>query len=89
MMLSTADPNMMNIINDRLNKERVSMSSNLSVSSSGSSGSGAGTATFPMNLHHLLGDASIHGFDDVISWMPGGQAFRVHDPHRFAEEIMP
>ena len=92
MMLSIADPSMMNVINDRLNKDRANnanMSGNVSVSSGTSSGSGAAAQTFPMTLHHLLSDAGIHGFDDVVSWMPGGQAFRVHDSQRFAEEVMP
>jgi hypothetical protein len=65
------------------------MSGNLSVASGGSYNSSGAAPTFPMTLHHLLSDSGIRGFDDVISWMPGGQAFRVHDPHRFAEEIMP
>ena len=94
-MLSMADPSMMNLINDRLNKDRASasslnnMSSNLSVSSGGSSGSEQKMAQFPITLHHLLSDASIQGFDDVISWLPGGTAFKIHDPKRFTEEIMP
>ncbi|KAG7347832.1 HSF-type DNA-binding protein [Nitzschia inconspicua] len=77
---------MMNFINDRLNKERSNSSSNLSVSSSGS---GTAVPSFAITLHTLLTDAEALGFDDVICWLPGGQAFKVLDSHRFATEIMP
>jgi hypothetical protein len=86
-MVSLVQPNMMYLINDQLNTERNnSSSSNLSLSSAGSS---IAAPTFPNTLHALLTDAEAMGFDDVVCWLPGGQAFKVLDPHRFAAEIMP
>jgi HSF-type DNA-binding len=40
---------------------------------------------FPWKLHLLLerSDASI------VSWMPDGKSFLIHDKERFAEELMP
>lgn len=34
---------------------------------------------FPLKLHKLLNDAESKGFQSVISWAPGGKAFRIHD----------
>jgi HSF-type DNA-binding len=44
---------------------------------------------FPQALHKLLDDASINGFDDIISWDSHGRSFRIQDPPRFVEEVMP
>jgi heat shock transcription factor 4 len=42
-----------------------------------------------MKLHGMLTDSEVHGFDDVVGWLPGGRSFKVVDPTRFAREIMP
>jgi hypothetical protein len=45
--------------------------------------------TFPMVLHKMLDDCETIGFHDVVGWMPGGQVFKIHDPERFAAEVLP
>jgi hypothetical protein len=44
---------------------------------------------FPFKLHHLLEEADRLGFDDIVSWVPTGDGFRVHNPKAFAAVIMP
>jgi hypothetical protein len=44
---------------------------------------------FPSLLHAMLDDADSRGHADIISWQPHGRAFRIHDPTRFAQEILP
>jgi hypothetical protein len=46
-------------------------------------------STFPMKLHAMLSDSEGRKFDDVVAWLPGGRSFKVLDPVRFADEIMP
>jgi hypothetical protein len=45
--------------------------------------------TFPVKLHKLLHAAEQNGKTDLISWLPDGQKFKVHDKERFAAELMP
>eukprot|EP00339_Tiarina_fusa_P023704 CAMPEP_0117060292 /NCGR_PEP_ID=MMETSP0472-20121206/41904_1 /TAXON_ID=693140 ORGANISM="Tiarina fusus, Strain LIS" /NCGR_SAMPLE_ID=MMETSP0472 /ASSEMBLY_ACC=CAM_ASM_000603 /LENGTH=168 /DNA_ID=CAMNT_0004778379 /DNA_START=34 /DNA_END=537 /DNA_ORIENTATION=+ len=45
--------------------------------------------TFPLKLHQLICDANENGYEDVISWLPDGKKFKVHDRTKFANEIMP
>ena len=44
---------------------------------------------FPFLLHALLDDAEKHGFDDIISWVPGGKGFRIHDRDKLESRILP
>jgi hypothetical protein len=44
---------------------------------------------FPRKLHLMLEDAENNDFEDVVSWVQGGAAFKVHDNNKFVEEIMP
>ena len=44
---------------------------------------------FPWKLHRLLDDAEKHGFESIVSWLPEGDAFKVHNRMRFASQIMP
>jgi hypothetical protein len=44
--------------------------------------------TFPFRLHRLLEDAPALGFDAIVSWMPSGKAFKVHNTKLFEKEIM-
>ena len=44
---------------------------------------------FPDKLHALLKDAGRLGFEDIISWHDDGVSFKVHDPKRFSQEIIP
>lgn len=43
---------------------------------------------FPWKLHQLLEDVACHGYDDIVSWLPGGQSFRVHNEHEFTMHIL-
>lgn len=58
-------------------------SSNTSTSSTQAGGS------FPLRLHTMLDDAQEKGFDYVVSWKHNGTAFKVHDPDKFVETVLP
>jgi hypothetical protein len=47
------------------------------------------SGSFPQILYDVLQDAETKGFTDVISWLPDGTGFKVHDSKRFTEEIAP
>ena len=44
---------------------------------------------FPYRLHRMLEDVERAGKQDVVSWMPCGQSFKVHKISRFVNEIVP
>jgi hypothetical protein len=46
-------------------------------------------AQFPWKLHELLTQAEKNGNDAIISWLPGTDAFKVHNKQKFATEILP
>ncbi|OEU08623.1 hypothetical protein FRACYDRAFT_196221, partial [Fragilariopsis cylindrus CCMP1102] len=37
----------------------------------------------------MLELADQEGFDNIVSWLPDGRSFKVHDPSEFVEQIMP
>jgi hypothetical protein len=43
---------------------------------------------FPWKLHRLLDAADEKGIAGIVSWMPDGRSFKVHNKHAFEEEIM-
>ena len=45
--------------------------------------------TFPWKLHAMLEMADQKGFREIVSWLPDGNGFKVHDPAVFVEKIMP
>lgn len=45
--------------------------------------------SFPLKLQRILDQLERDGQDDVLSWLPHGRAFIVHDVERFVEEILP
>jgi HSF-type DNA-binding len=45
--------------------------------------------TFPHQLHAMLNEAELQGFQDVISWMPLGDAFIIRKPTVFTDRILP
>ena len=57
--------------------------------SDSSSTTSASSSLFPSKLHAMINDAAKKGFDEVVCWLPGGQVFKVLDPARFTEEVMP
>ena len=54
-----------------------------------SSSAAVAAGSFPQKLHRMLCDAPSAGFEDVCAWVVNGTAFRIHDPQRFVEEVMP
>ena len=42
---------------------------------------------FPLKLHEMLSQEFDN--EDIVSWLPHGKAFRVHNPKEFAAMIMP
>lgn len=44
--------------------------------------------TFPCKIYSLLEDAATFGFEDIISWQPGGKSFKVHKLDVFSNTIM-
>jgi hypothetical protein len=45
--------------------------------------------TFPFKLHSVLEDATTGGLEDIISWIGGGIAFKVHNHKAFVDKITP
>ena len=43
---------------------------------------------FPSKLHDLLSFAHENGHDSIISWLPHGRSFKIHDPNRFEQTLM-
>lgn len=54
-----------------------------------SSRSSGGDGTYIKKLHEMLEDAEKDGNQRIVSWMPHGRAFRVHQEDEFVEQIMP
>lgn len=44
---------------------------------------------FPWKLHQLLEECERNGDAHVISWLPDGKAFKVHERQEFSNRIMP
>jgi hypothetical protein len=45
---------------------------------------------FPWRLHEMLdNEAGIEGFSSIVSWLPDGNSFKVHDQKAFVSQIMP
>ena len=47
------------------------------------------SSMFPAKLHQLITDAEREGNTDIVSWMPDGKSFKVHNRERFEQELMP
>jgi hypothetical protein len=46
------------------------------------------TKQFPWKLHEMLDHVDEEGLDSIVSWLPGGRAFKVHMPDLFVARIM-
>ena len=44
---------------------------------------------FPVKLHSLLECSESGGYASIISWLPHGRAFKIHDEKLFIEKIIP
>jgi hypothetical protein len=56
------------------------------------SGSGFRYVTpFPWRLHEMLEESSESSSEDsqIVSWLPDGKSFKVHDPQGFSKKIIP
>jgi hypothetical protein len=47
-----------------------------------------GDSTFPFKLYDILENASAEGFDHIVSWMPNGNGFKLHDREQFKKTIV-
>jgi hypothetical protein len=45
--------------------------------------------SFPWKLHQLLDTVEREGCEFIISWLPDGQSFKVHDQEGFVDQILP
>lgn len=64
-------------------------SGNTSGSIRSGNGGGGQLLQFPWKLHEMLHLAEKNSKTDIISWLPGGNGFKVHDKEKFCAEIMP
>lgn len=44
---------------------------------------------FPWRLHQMLEETEAAGSSSVVSWLPDGKHFKVHDTKGFLEDIVP
>jgi hypothetical protein len=44
---------------------------------------------FPWKLHEMLDKSAIDAFEHIVSWQPGELCFKVHDPTKFVQGVMP
>lgn len=44
---------------------------------------------FPWRLHQILDDMEASGDTSIISWVPDGRHFHVHNPTLFVQKIIP
>ena len=44
---------------------------------------------FPYRFHQLLSEVEAEGLTDIVSWLPCGTYFRVHDIPKFTKQVMP
>jgi hypothetical protein len=44
---------------------------------------------FPWKLHEMLSCAKTEDFESVVSWLPDGNSFKVHDQDEFVRNILP
>ena len=44
---------------------------------------------FPYRLHEMLSTVDAQHGSSIVSWLPDGKQFKVHDPRRFVESVIP
>jgi hypothetical protein len=44
---------------------------------------------FPLRLHQLLDSTEKEDKSRIVSWLPGGKSFKVHDKAAFANKVLP
>lgn len=50
---------------------------------------GGVTTPFPVKLAGMLELAEAERFQDIVSWLPHGRGFAIHNPEHFATSILP
>jgi hypothetical protein len=50
--------------------------------------SNTGLTLFPLKMHQLLEATEKRGESHIISWLPEGRSFKVHDKEKFTNQIM-
>ena len=50
---------------------------------------GGNTLLFPWKLHDMLRTSKTDGKESIVSWLPHGNAFKVHDVPDFVSNILP
>lgn len=55
----------------------------------GPKGAGGPNLQFPFKLHEMLKMADRNDKSHIVSWMPEGRGFKVHNKEAFCEHIMP
>mmetsp|Transcript_15522 Transcript_15522/g.37210 ORF Transcript_15522/g.37210 Transcript_15522/m.37210 type:complete len:644 (+) Transcript_15522:288-2219(+) len=48
-----------------------------------------GKGSFPLNLTLMLESAESKNLSHIVSWLPNGQSFVIHDPDQFLAEVLP
>lgn len=43
---------------------------------------------FPVKLHKVIEYSERYGFSSIISWMPHGRSFKIHNEDQFVEKVM-
>jgi hypothetical protein len=46
------------------------------------------TKQFPWRLHEMLDLVEEEGLEEIVSFLPDGRSFKVHDPPRFEQGLM-
>jgi hypothetical protein len=41
---------------------------------------------FPLVLHSMLEDAKVMGFEDIVSWLPNSNMFKIHNSEKFISQ---
>lgn len=67
-------------------KRRVVSDSDLA---SNSHSRGGNAVLFPWKLQQMLNTCAMDGKESIVSWVPHGKAFKVHDVPLFVSEILP
>jgi hypothetical protein len=48
-----------------------------------------GKGSFPLNLALMLESVEPLGLSHIVSWLPSGQSFVIHDPDQFLKFVLP
>ena len=44
---------------------------------------------FPDRLHHMLMDVERRNKDNIVSWMPCGTMFKIHNSQKLVKDVIP